>query len=311
MATTSYRHYSGFRGSLAPLMMRRERRKSRTMSAILSIQSAVAYGHVGNSAAVFPLQRLGFEVWPVNTVQFSNHLGYGAFRGTVFSAESVRDVIQGVAERGVLPGCGAVLSGYLGDEALGEVVLDAVRQVKTANPAALWCCDPVIGDTDIGRYVRDGIPEFFRDRALPAADIVTPNLFEAEFLTGLRIESTASALAACAALRACGPRIVLLTSLPAAPGRIGMLAAGAEGSWLVDTPLLPLTPSGTGDTVAALFLAHWLRHADLAAALEATAGAVHAVLRKTVESGAPEIALIAAQDALVTPPEWFPARRLA
>jgi pyridoxine kinase len=280
------------------------------MPAILSIQSAVAYGHVGNSAAVFPLQRLGFEVWPVDTVRFSNHPGYGAFRGTVFPADSVLDVIRGVEERGVLPGCAAVLSGYLGDAALGAVVLDAVARVKAANPAALWCCDPVIGDADRGVYVRPGIAEFFRDQALAAADILTPNLFEAQFLTGLAIDGPQRALAACAALRAGGPRIVLLTSLPGADGQIGMLASGPEGNWLVETPLLPLTPSGAGDTVAALFLAHWLRRADLAGALEATAASIHAVLRRTLDSGVPELALIAAQEALVAPPQRFPARRI-
>ncbi len=280
------------------------------MPAILSIQSAVAYGHVGNSAAVFPLQRLGFEVWPVDTVQFSNHLGYGAYRGTVFPAVEVHEVILGIEERGVLPGCGAVLSGYLGDPTLGAAVLDAVERVKSANPAALWCCDPVIGDVGIGIYVRPGIAEFFRDQALPRADIVTPNLFETELLTGLTIDGVDSALAACAALRARGPQIVLMTSLPIAPDRIGMIASDTAGSWLVETPLLPLTPSGTGDTVAALFLAHRLRGADLAGALEATAASIYEVLRLTVATAAPEIALIAAQAALVAPPERFPARRI-
>jgi pyridoxine kinase len=282
------------------------------VSGILSIQSAVAYGHVGNSAAVFPLQRLGFEVWPVNTAQLSNHPGYGAWRGQIHAADAVRAVIQGVAERGVLPGCLAVLSGYLGDAALGPVVLDAVAEVKAANPAALWCCDPVIGDDATGIYVRPGIPEFFRDRALAEADLITPNRFEAEFLTGLRIDSIDTALAACAALRARGPRIVLLTSLGLG-ARLGMLAAGPAGSWLVETPLLPITPSGAGagDAVAALFLAHWLRHAEIAPALEAAAAAIHAVLRQTLASGERELQLVAAQDSLVAPSERFAARRLA
>lgn len=283
------------------------------MSGILSIQSWVAYGHVGNAAAVFPLQRLGFEVWPVNTVQFSNHPGYGAWRGEVFSPHSVGAVIEGIADRGVLTQCRAVLSGYLGDPALGPVVLDAVARVKAANPDAIWCCDPVIGDTAAGIYVRPGIPEFFRDQALARADLLTPNRFEAEYLTGRGIETLEQALAACADLRRCGPRIVLLTSLGLGdPGaRIGMLAAGPEGSWLVETPLLPLTPSGAGDTVAALFLGNWLRSADLAASLEATAGAIHAVLRQTLASGERELQLVAAQAALADPPRLFQARRVA
>jgi pyridoxine kinase len=283
------------------------------VSAILTIQSSVAYGHVGNSAAVFPLQRMGFEAWPVNTVQFSNHPGYGAWRGQIFGAEHVQAVIQGIAERGVLGQCSAVLSGYLGDVALGEVVLTAVAQVKAANPAALWCCDPVIGDTATGIYVRPGIAEFFRDRALAAADLLTPNVFEAEFLTGMRIDSLDAALAACHALRARGPKLVLLTSLRRAdPGgeRIGLLASAPEGSWLVETPLLPIDPSGTGDAVAALFLGHWLRSRSVVTALEAAAAAIHAVLQQTLVSGEREIQLIVAQESLAAPPRRFAARRV-
>jgi pyridoxine kinase len=285
--------------------------RDRESPGILTIQSSVAYGHAGNSAAVFPLQRLGFEAWPVNTVQFSNHLGYGAWRGQIFAPDAVREVILGIAELGVLPRCAAVLSGYLGDVALGEVVLDAVARVKAANPAALWCCDPVIGDVADGIYVRPGIPEFFRDRALAAADLITPNCFEAEFLTGCRIDSLESALAAAAALRARGPRLVLLTSLMVIEGRIGMLADSAEGSWLVETPRLAIDPSGAGDTVAALFLAHWLREQAIPAALEAAAAAIHAVLQATLDAGERELQLVAAQAALVAPPQRFPTRRLA
>ena len=137
---------------------------------ILSIQSWVAYGHVGNASAVFPLQRLGAEVWAIHTVQFSNHTGYGAWRGQVLPATLIGDCVEGIAERGVLPGCDAVLTGYVGDAATGEAILGAVARVKAANPAALWCCDPVIGDVGRGVFVRPGIPEFFRDRALALAD---------------------------------------------------------------------------------------------------------------------------------------------
>src|SRR4029077_18484133 len=110
---------------------------------IMSIQSSVAYGHVGNSAAVFPLQRIGVEVWPVNTVHFSNHTGYGSWRGMVLPAEEVAEVILGIEERGVLHECNGVLSGYMGDASLGEVILDALERVKCASPAASYCCDPV------------------------------------------------------------------------------------------------------------------------------------------------------------------------
>ena len=151
---------------------------------ILSIQSSVAYGHVGNSAAVFPLQRLGHEVWPVLTVHFSNHTGYGAWRGPLLAPTDVADVINGIEDRGVLGEADAVLSGYQGDPAVGAVILDAVARVKELNPDAVYCCDPVMGDVGRGMFVRPGIPEFMRDTVVPQADILTPNHFELDFLAG-------------------------------------------------------------------------------------------------------------------------------
>jgi pyridoxine kinase len=148
---------------------------------ILSIQSSVAYGHVGNSAAVFPLQRLGHEVWPVLTVHFSNHTGYGAWRGPLLAPTDVADVINGIDDRGVLGEADAVLSGYQGDPAVGAVILDTVARVKGLNPDAVYCCDPVMGDVGRGMFVRPGIPEFMRDTVVPQADILTPNHFELDF----------------------------------------------------------------------------------------------------------------------------------
>ncbi|MDN5931430.1 MAG: pyridoxal kinase PdxY [Pseudonocardia sp.] len=279
---------------------------------ILSIQSSVAYGHVGNSAAVFPLQRLGHEVWPVNTVHFSNHTGYGRWRGPVLDPSDVADVISGIAERGVLPGCDAVLSGYQGAEAVGTVVLDAVAQVKAANPAAVYCCDPVMGDVGRGFFVRPDIPEFMRDRVVPAADLVTPNQFELEFLTDSKIATTADLLDAVDALRATGPRTVLVTSVqtdetPA--GSIAMLAADDEAAWAVHTPLLPISVNGAGDMTAALFLAH--THTDgIRVALERTASSVFAVLAATHEGGHREITLVAAQEQIAAPQCEFTTTRL-
>ncbi len=276
---------------------------------ILSIQSHVAYGHVGNASAVFPLQRLGAEVWAVNTVQFSNHTGYGAWRGQVFGADHIRDVVRGIAERGALPGCDAVLSGYMGDASIGEAILDAARQVKAANPAALWCCDPVIGDVGRGVFVRPGIPEFLRDRALPEADIATPNRFELEWLTGMAVTDLPSAKAAIAALQARGPRCVLLTSLEAgaAPDCIGMMAAEGGRFHHLSTPLLPLSVNGAGDAIAALFLFHRLRSGDAALALEEAASSVFGVLRRTAEAGSREILSVAAQGEFVSPSRRFRA----
>jgi pyridoxine kinase len=213
---------------------------------VLSVQSSVAYGHVGNSAAVFPLQRLGVSVWPVNTVLFSNHTGYGDWRGTVLPAAEVAEVIRGVEDRGVLGDCDAVLSGYLGDASLGRVVLDAVARVKADNPRAAYCCDPVMGDVGRGFFVRPGIPEFVREQAVPEADVVTPNQFELEFLAGMPIGTADDALKAAERVRALGPEVVLTTSLrrrDAPEGTLEMLTVSGEGAWLVGTPLLPL-PGG-------------------------------------------------------------------
>lgn len=280
---------------------------------VLSVQSAVAYGHVGNSAAVFPLQRLGFSVWPVNTVLFSNHTGYGEWRGTVLPAEEVAEVISGIEDRGVLGDCDAVLSGYLGDASLGRVVLDAVAKVKAANPRAVYCCDPVMGDVGRGFFVRPGIPEFVRDHAVPAADVITPNQFEIEFLTGVTVADLDAALEAADRARALGPEVVLMTSLrrrEAPEDVVEMLAVSGEGAWSVGTPLLPLEINGAGDAVCALFLAHLLRDGDPAGALSKAASSIYAVLEATLRNHSREIRLVGAQDAIADPPDRFPARRL-
>ena len=180
---------------------------------VLSIQSHVAYGHVGNASAVFPLQRLGIEVWPVHTVQFSNHTGYGEWTGRVFDGQAIDEVVQGIADRGVLGRCDAVLSGYLGSADIGHAVTGAVARVREANPAAVYCCDPVIGDVGRGVFVRPGIEEFLREVAVPAADIVTPNHFELDLLSGTTTGSLDAVKDAVAAVQALGPRVLLTTSL--------------------------------------------------------------------------------------------------
>lgn len=280
--------------------------------AILSIQSAVAYGHVGNSVAVFPLQRLGFEVWPVDTVQFSNHTGYGAWRGRAWEPAAIAEVIAGIGERGQFGRCEAVLSGYLGEPALGDAVLAAAAAAKAANRAALYCCDPVIGDDHSGIFVRPGIAEFLRDRALPAADIVTPNRFELALLAEREVATLPDALAAAARLRARGPRLVLVTSLAGgSENEIAMLAASEAGAWRVATPRLPILANGAGDLTAALFLGFFLRLGDAAAALGATAAAVYAVIEATLRAGEQELRIVAAQAALEAPPRQFAPERVS
>lgn len=280
------------------------------MPTVLSVQSRVAYGHVGNAASVFPLQRLGIEAWALDTVAFSNHTGHGRWRGSVVAATAIAEIFEGIADLGVLDRCDAVLSGYIGAAETGPVLLDIVERVRAANPRALFCCDPVIGDVDTGSYVTEGIAEFFRDRALVLADIVTPNRFELEYLTGRTIGTVEAAAKAAAGLRALGPSIVLVTSLDLDPERIAMLACGPDGALAVETPRLPVMLNGCGDVTAALFLARLLRGESLADALTLTAAAMYAVIEATLALDRHELALVAAQDELSAPSRIFPARRL-
>ena len=275
---------------------------------ILSIQSHVAYGHVGNAAAVFPLQRLGIEVWPVHTVQFSNHTGYGSWKGSVFDGAMIREVIAGMAERGALRLCDGVLSGYMGSADIGEAILDTVLKVRRANPAARYCCDPVIGDVGRGVFVRPGIPEFMRERALPAADVITPNQFELELLAGRETKTMADAIAAIGALHARGPGAILVTSLqtndtPA--DAIDLVASDGTRRFLVRTPKLPISVNGAGDAIAALFFAHYLQSQSVAQALSRAASSVFGILERTAEKGSREILLIEAQEEIVNPARVF------
>jgi len=273
---------------------------------VLSIQSHVAYGHVGNAAAVLPLQRLGFEVWPVMTVQFSNHTGYGAWTGDVFTPEHVNELIRGIVERDGLDGCHGVLTGYMGDASLGEAILAARDAVKQRNPEALYLCDPVMGDVGRGIFVRPEIPDFMRERAVPAADVITPNQFELELLTGVSVQRLDDALAGARKVLDMGPQTVLVTSLQhegTPKDEIQMLAVTREGAWLVGTALLPLTPppNGAGDAVSALFLGHLLQGAPVPEALGRTAFSIHKLFETTHAAGTRELQLVASQDWLARP----------
>lgn len=275
---------------------------------ILSIQSWVAYGHVGNASAVFPMQRLGCEVWAIHTVQFSNHTGYGAWKGRVFDGPMIDDLVDGLDERGVLPRCDGVLSGYMGSADIGNAILSAVDRVRQKNPAATYCCDPVIGDVGRGVFVRPGIPEFMRDQALPAADVITPNQFELDYLSGRSSRTLEEARSAIAAVRALGPRVVLVTSLlteetPA--DSIDLVAADATGTWRIRTPRLDLSVNGAGDAIAALFNLHWKRTGSAAQALRLAGSSIYGLLKRTAEAGSREILTVEAQDEFVTPSRLF------
>lgn len=284
------------------------------MTTILSIQSSVAYGHVGNSAATFPLMRLGVQVWPVITVHFSNHTGYGAWRGPLLAPDDVAEVVKGMDELGVLSSVDAVLSGYQGASSMGAEVLNAVAMVRERNPKAIYCCDPVIGDVGRGIYARPGIPEFMRDQVVPAAQVVTPNHFELDYLTGRTTSTLTEVLDAAQALRDRGPEVVLVTSAVLeghAEAEINLIAVSGEGAWRVTTPRLERNFTGSGDVTAALFLAHLLRAERPDQALGATADAVYSLLRVTTDLNSAELALVAAQSELVEPTHHFEVEQLA
>jgi pyridoxine kinase len=275
---------------------------------ILSIQSHVAYGHVGNASAVFPMQRLGVEVWPIHTVQFSNHTGYGSWKGRVFDGPAIEELVDGIADRGVLGRCDGVLSGYMGSADIGNAILSAVARVRSLNPDALYCCDPVIGDVGRGVFVRPGIPEFMRDQAVPAADIITPNQFELDYLSGITTQTLDDVKEAVMAVQRMGPRAMLVTSVETqqTPGdTIDLVAAENGRFWRVRTPKLSLSVNGAGDAIAALFFVHYARSRSAAAALAEASASVYGLLKRTEEAGSREILTIAAQDEFVSPTYRF------
>jgi pyridoxine kinase len=280
---------------------------------VLSIQSAVAYGHVGNSAAVFPLQRIGVEVMPVYTVNFSNHTGYGAWRGPLISPDDVRAVIDGIEDRGAFPKIDVILSGYQGSEGIADVILDAVARIKAANPDAVYSCDPVMGNAKSGCFVAPAIPVLLRDRVVPAADLITPNQFELGYLTGTEPGSLESTLESVDLARESGPRTVLVTSVERPDreeGTIEMLAVDDRGAWIVQTPLLPMKANGSGDVTAALFTAHHRRTGDAADALARTASSVFDLLANTHDSGERELQLVESQESYAHPRMQFEVRQV-
>jgi pyridoxine kinase len=278
------------------------------MPTILSIQSHVVYGHVGNSSAVFPLQRLGCEVWPIETVQFSSHAGYQGWRGRAFDAAMIDECVAGLATIGALPRCDGVLSGYLGKAEIGEAALRAFDAVRGANRGAIYACDPVIGDEHRGVYVATGVGEFFRERAVPAATILTPNAFELEWLSQRPARDLTQTREALAALHARGPKVILATSLrleDTPSDALDMIASDGARLWRLRTPRLPVSLNGAGDLLSALFLFHYLKDRSAPEALASAASSVYGVVAATAASGERELALIAAQDEFVRPSRLF------
>jgi pyridoxine kinase len=290
--------------------------------AILSIQSHVVYGYAGNTAAVFPMQRLGREVWAVNTVEFSNHTGYGAWRGKVLGGELAEELVNGLDDRGVLSRCEAVLSGYLGDAAVARAVTVAVRQVRKAAPNALYCCDPVMGDTGRGFYVKPDIPGIFKNELVPLADIVTPNQFELEALTDIDIKNIDDARRAVGMVHEMGPGVVLVTSYRdgvSAGGQIGMLASDKNGIYSISTPELPIGVgmAGSGDITTSVFLSRYLETENLKKALELCTASIFGIIEASwqVHSDGDkpvlmELRIIQNQNEIDVPSRFFEAHRL-
>lgn len=285
---------------------------------ILSVQSRVVFGHVGNSAAAFALERRGHDVWAVDTVRLSNHPGHGAREGGAADAAEVAALIRGVERAAGFERCEAVLGGYLGRAATGAVLLDAVDRIKRANPAAVFCLDPVMGDDAEGLYVAEDVAAFVAERLVPVADILTPNLFELSRLVGHRPTTLGETIDAAERIRARGVRAVVVTSVPGGVDHSSVNRNGqqivsnlvvADGAWLTTTPRLERKAKGAGDLLAALFLSWQLSGAGWAAALGKATASVFGILQAT-KPDALDMALIAAQEELVAPTNAVDAARI-
>lgn len=286
------------------------------MKNILAIQSHVVFGHAGNSAAEFPMRRLGANVWSLNTVQFSNHTQYGKWTGSVMPASHLSEIVQGIADIGQLQRCDAVLSGYLGSAEQGEHILSIVSQVKAANPQAKYFCDPVMGHPEKGCIVAPGVAEFHTRYAMPASDIIAPNLIELEILSGHAVNSVDEAVATARELIAQGPEIVLVKHLARAAyqqDRFEMLLVTADEAWHIHRPLVDFgdrQPVGVGDVTSGLLLVKLLQGATLREALEHVTAAVYDVMVVTHKMGEYELQLVAAQEGIAKPEHYFTAVKL-
>jgi pyridoxine kinase len=281
-----------------------------TVQPVLTIQSSVAYGHVGNSAAAFALQRLGRDVIRIDTVRFSNHPAHGGFSGEPASASEIDALISGLSARGFLAEISAILSGYLGTFENTQAVRRAVLEAKKSNPGSIYCLDPVIGDHPKGQFVAKDIPKAIASDLLPLADIITPNAFELEVLSGLTVQSPSDAIKAARVLLQQSQLQIVVTTGLHLQNEVITVATTPEQAWQVCTPRIDAPAFGAGDLFCALFLARHLEKISLDRALSLAASGVFAVFRETALSGSLELALIKAQDALANPPEVFPAQIL-
>ena len=281
------------------------------MQSVISIQSAVAYGHVGNSAAVFPMQRLGIDVWPVHTVLLSNHPGHGHCRGHKQTPSQISEILLGMEERGALARANGIMTGYLGDPDLGGLVMQTVAKIKANGADRVYACDPVMGDHG-GFFVADGLPQFFKNEALAVADILTPNVFELGYLSDMPTGSLGETMRAAKSLLDKGPRLILVTSVECAeyPGQIGMLLVTEGAGWAVFTPKLAIGLNGTGDCLSALTLAHDLKQRSPPEILHWVASTMFGLVKAAFDASSPELLLIQAQHEIVVPSQRFDVFKL-
>jgi pyridoxine kinase len=281
---------------------------------VISIQSQVAYGHVGNSAATFPMQMHGIDVIAVPTTLLSNRPGYPTIRGRVLEAQLVRDLLRGIKERGAVETSSMILSGYLGSAEIAAVVADFVARAKARNPELAYCCDPVLGDRDRGLFVQADIPPLVRDLLCPLAELITPNHFEFEWLCGAKATTSDQMIAQAQTLLGRGPSTIVVTSAELADTPIDAIETLAieqtsDGvkAWRVRTPKLPISPSGTGDLFASLLVSARVNGADTPEALGHAASAIFAVLERTAIAGTEEMRIVESAELLVHPKRRFDA----
>lgn len=262
---------------------------------VISIQSQVVHGHVGNSAAVFPMQAEGVNVAAVPTALLSNHPHYPTMRGKILDADFVADLLLGVEERGLVERASVLVTGYLGSPAIGAAVADFVERAKRRNPGLVYLCDPVMGDDDLGVFVADGMAEVFGERLVPMASLISPNQFELELLTGMKARDAAGLLAAAKAIEGRGCPGVIATGCALADTPEGqvetVLVAGGKLARFA-TPRLPIRPCGTGDLLTALVAAHLAKGQAPGEALRRAVEGTFEVLRRTEAAAGEEMRLV-------------------
>ncbi|KAJ4770319.1 Pyridoxal kinase [Rhynchospora pubera] len=290
---------------------------------VLSIQSHTVQGYVGNKSAVFPLQLLGYDVDPINSVQFSNHTGYPTFKGQVLNGDQLWDLIEGLAANDLLYYT-HLLTGYIGSASFLSTVLKVVNRLRSINPNLVYVCDPVMGDE--GKlYVPQDLVSLYREKVVPVASMLTPNQFEVELLTGMRVTSEKDGLEACNILHAAGPTKVVITSM-VIDDKLHLIGSHQKGKsqtpeqFKIVVPKIPAYFTGTGDLMTALLLGWSNKYPDdLGRAAELAVSSLQAVLRRTVadyekagfdpQTSSLEIRLVQSQEDIRNPPIEYKAEK--